>query len=238
MPKQKTNPSVLTPAQFQRALPKQFRQNVTDTMVDHINQSLTDTGLRENFRDNLLGFTSVMRDGRFKMGQYVNAVKYVSHKLLGGTNIDAYVKTFPDKYQHWLSENLEAKVISKYVAAYNGSKLVQLIYEQTLTPTHVLNADLYQRAINTQAAIMTDPNASYKVQSDAANSLLTHLKPPETQKIELDIGIKQDKSIDELRATTMQLVKQQENMLALGQVSAKDVAHSQLLIEDGEVVDD
>jgi len=87
--------------------------------------------------------------------------------------------------------------------------------------------------------LMTTAN-SEKVRSDAANSLLTHLKAPEVKKIELDVGIKQDKTIEELRATTLDLVKQQREMLSGGTANAKQIAHSKLSItdvEDAEIID-
>jgi hypothetical protein len=164
------------------------------------------------------------------MSSYIDAVRYVSYKLMGGTNIDCYIKTFPDKYQRFLQQGVANKDIASYVTSYNKSKLVNLIYEQTLIPSYVLNQDLYQKALNVQAELMVSAN-SEKVRSDAANSLLTHLKMPETQKVELDIGIKEDKTIEALRATTMALVTQQRQMIQAGAMHAQDVAHSRLIIE-------
>ena len=166
-------------------------------MVDEINGLITDPKLRENYRENLLSYTSVLADGKYKIGDYINAVKYVSYKLLGSSNIEAYSKTFPDRFQRLVQEGADDKTISSYSTAYNKNKLVNLIFEQTLVPSHILNADLYQKALNVQAQLMISA-ASEKVRSDAANSLLTHLKMPETTKIELDVGIKVDKSIEDL----------------------------------------
>ena len=225
----------LTVDQFQRALPAQIKGTVNQQLVDDINKLFNDPVLMHNFRDNLLGFSGVMRDGKFKMQDYINAVKYVSYKLLGSSNIDAYVKTFPDRYQMYIANKTSDKDIASYVSSYNKNKLVNLIYEQALVPTHILNADLLQKAINTQAQIMCDPDVSPKVRSDAANSLMTHLKAPETKKIELDIGLKQDNTIDDLRRATQELREAQKNAMMLGNASAKDIAHSGILIEHDEL---
>lgn len=225
----------LTKDQFVRVLPKHVKSRVTDELVDEINGLITDPKLRENYRENLLSYTSVLADGKYKIGDYINAVKYVSYKLLGSSNIEAYSKTFPDRFQRLVQEGADDKTISSYSTAYNKNKLVNLIFEQTLVPSHILNADLYQKALNVQAQLMISA-ASEKVRSDAANSLLTHLKMPETTKIELDVGIKVDKSIEDLRATTLELVKQQRLMLEAGAMNAKEIAHSNLLIE-GELDD-
>jgi hypothetical protein len=225
----------LTVEQFTKALPKGMRNNASQDLVDRINNIQSNSIEKEAYRENLLSYTSVMSDGRFQIVKYLEAIKYVTHKLLGDSNIQAYVKTFPDRYQSFLKNGTASKDIASYVTSYNKNKLVNLIFEQTLVPSHILNADMYQRALNVQAALMVDDDVSPKVRSDAANSLLVHLKMPETQKIELDIGMKEDKTINELRNTTMELVAQQRKMLEAGAVNAKEVAHSNLLIEHGEV---
>jgi len=229
----------LSEEQFKRVLPKHMKIKITPEMLKSINDVMGDPQLRENYRDNLLSYTSVMMEGKFKIQSYIDAVRYVSFKLMGASNVEAYTKAFPDRFNRLINEGADDKTISSYVAAYNKNMLVNKIMEQTLIPVHVFNADIYQKAINTQAMLMTTAN-SEKVRSDAANSLLTHLKAPEVKKIELDVGIKQDKTIEELRATTLDLVKQQREMLSGGTANAKQIAHSKLSItdvEDAEIID-
>ena len=227
----------LTTEVFQRALPKQLRGRVNQEVIDGINSTFKDPVLMEQYRDNLLSYTHVMKDGKFKMEQYLEAVKYVGFKLMGNSNIEAYTKTFPARYAYYLSNNTSQKDIASYVTSYNKNKLVNLIFEQTLVPTHILNADIYQKAINIQAEIMTDLDVSPKVRSDAANSVLTHLKAPET-KMEIDVTIKQDSTLQDLRATTEKLVQQQQEMLKNGSIDAREVAQSPLLVvEEAEFED-
>lgn len=221
---------MLTIDQFKTALPDKVKKSVNQELIDQINKTLSEPELYEAYRDNLLSYTRVMADGRFKIQNYIDAVKYVSHKLMGCSNIDAYTKTFPDKYQNFLAQGVAAKDIASYVTAYNKSKLVNLIFEQTLIPAYVLNQDLYQKALNTQAELMITAK-SEKVRCDAANSLLTHLKMPETQKVELEIGVREDSSIAALRATTLELARQQRLMVESGAMNAQEVAHGRLIIE-------
>ncbi len=225
----------LTVEQFKQVLPDKVKKSVSQELIDKINNTLSEPEMYEAYRDNLLSYSKVMADGRFKIDQYISAVKYVSHKLMGATNIEAYSKTFPDKMQRFAAQGVAAKDIASYVTAYNKSKLVNLIFEQTLIPSYVLNQDLYQKALNTQAELMVSAK-SEKVRCDAANSLLTHLKMPETQKVELEIGVKEDSAIAALRATTMELARQQRLMLEAGAMNAQEVAHSRLVIE-GEAME-
>lgn len=226
--------TALTVEQFQLALPDKVKKSVNQELIDQVNKTLGNPDMYETYRDNLLSYTRVMADGRFKVSEYINAVKYVSHKLMGDTNIDAYSRTFPDKMIRFAAQGVTSKDIASYVTAYNKSKLVNLIFEQTLVPSHVLNQDLYQRALNVQAELMITAK-SEKVRCDAANSLLLQLKQPEVKRIELDIGIKEDSSIGLLRQATMELAKQQRMAIEAGTVTAVELAHQRVV--PAEVID-
>jgi len=214
--------------QFKMALPDKVKKSVNQELIDQINTTLSNPDEFEAYRDNLLSYTRVMADGRFKVQEYVNAVRYVSFKLMGATNIEAYTKTFPDKYQRFVAQGVAAKDIASYVTAYNKSKLVNLIFEQTLIPSYVLNQDLYQKALNVQAELMISAR-SEKVRSDAAAHLMQALKQPEVTKVELDIGIKEDSSIQQLRNATMELARAQRLAMEAGAMSAQQVAHSKVM---------
>lgn len=228
---------MITVDEFKKVLPKNAKDSVSQELIDKINLMLNDTELSQNYRDNLLGFTSVMADGKYKLDDYLNAVKYVSYKLLGDSNVTAYVKTFPDRYNKLVSEGKDSKTISSYVSAYNSNKLVSGIYEQSMIPTWLMNAENFQKAINVQVDLMLNAK-SEKVRSDAADSVLTHLKRPEATKVELSIGVKENSVISELEATTKALVNQQRAMLESGRMTANDIALAPIIINsESEVID-
>lgn len=223
----------LTVEQFKDVLPAKVKKSVNQELIDQVNLTLADPDLYENYRDNLISYTSVMADGRFKVENYVEAVKYVSHKLLGCSNIDAYMKTFPAKYANFVATGVTGKDIASYVTAYNKGKLVNLIMAQTMVPCWVLNQDLYQRALNVQAELMVSAH-SEKVRSDAAAHLMNTLKPPETQKIELDIGVKEDSVIAALRQSTLELSRMQRLAIEAGAMNAEQTAHSRVILDMGD----
>lgn len=225
--------SMLTVEQMKMALPDKMKKSINQELIDKINTTLSNPEEYVHYRENLLSYTKVMADGKFKIESYLDAVRYVSHKLMGCSNIEAYMKTFPDKYNYFLQQGVAAKDIASYVTAYNKGKLVNLIYEQTIVPTHVLNQDLYQRALNVQADLMMNAK-SEKVKCDAANSLLTQLRPPEVKKVELDIAVKENDAIKTLRETTLQLAEQQRQAIAAGAMNAEQAAHQRLVIDMGE----
>jgi hypothetical protein len=105
------------------------------------------------------------------------------------------------------------------------------IMKQSMIPSWVLNQDMYQSALNVQFDLMNTAN-SEKVRTDAANSLLTHLKAPEAATVELNITHKEDGSIAALREATLKLVAQQRLGLQAGMINLKEVAVSQVIIEN------
>ena len=98
--------STLSIEQFKQALPDKVKKSINQELIDQINNTLADPEMFEAYRDNLLSYTRVMADGKFKVTSYVDAVRYVSHKLMGCTNIEAYTKTFPDKYQRFIQQGV------------------------------------------------------------------------------------------------------------------------------------
>jgi hypothetical protein len=70
---------------------------------------------------------------------------------------------------------------------------------------------------------------SEKVRSDAANCLLTHLKPPEVQKVELDIGVKKDGVMDDLKNVLTELALKQQQYIAAGITQISDVTQQRLV---------
>lgn len=220
---------------LQGALPAKMKSRITQGVVDNINSALGDPDTAEVLKENILGYIGVISTGRFKIEDYISAVKYVSFKMMDDSNIAAWVKVFPEKYARLKANGVPDKDIHAHVSIYNKTKLVNEIYDRAQIPTHLLNAHIFQKAINVQAALMSDLAVSPKVRSDAANSLLTHLKRPEAQKIELDVGVKDDSMLRELKNITLGLAKQQQELIESKAYTSKEIAHQQII--EGEVVD-
>jgi len=226
--------AVLTKQQLQASMPKKFRHNVTDDMITFINSTEGDE-FRDIYKDNLVSFADVIEKGRYKMLDYINAVKFVSYKLIGDSNTIAYAKTFPERYQRLVDKNTPAKTIASFSTAYNKGDLVHKILERTLVPVHILNMDVHQEAINTQAELMRTAK-SETVRQKAAECLITQLKAPEAAKIEVDVSYN-NSSIDDLRETTRALAQQQLKMIQSGAVTAEHVAHSDIIARKQDTVE-
>ena len=212
------------------ALPAKLKNSVSQEMLDRVIQS-TEPELCNQLKENFIGYTSVLLDGKFKAEDYLYAIKYVTYKLLGYTNKDSYIKTFRDRYTKLKAQGLKDDEISGYIAGYNKNKLVNLILEQTLVPTWVLNQDIYQEAINTQARLMRTAK-SERVQAMAADSILNHLSKPESVPT-INIGVNNDQLTD-LQNTLTQLAETQLKMIQNGK-TAKEVIEAPIIeVEPGE----
>lgn len=109
----------LTKDMLEGALPdKRFRKYITDGVIAVIN-SEPDSELRRVFRDNSLTYTAVLTTGKYSLAAYVNAVKFVSLKLMGDKASTAYSKVFPDRYQHLIDKGASASYIASFADNYS-----------------------------------------------------------------------------------------------------------------------
>lgn len=219
---------MLTPSEFKEVLPKQLQNKISMEIMDSINSALSDPDAAHAIKDNLVGYTTVLSSGKFKLTSYIDAVKYVSYKMMGHSNMKAFVLTFPDRYNDMVARGVTKKDMSSYVAAYNKNKLVNLIYEQTLIPTYILNAEAYQEAINTQVDLMRN-SKSDMVRTQAANSILNHIKRPEEAKLTIDVTHKESNELTELKELTRGLAAQMAKDISSGTASPKQIAEMRII---------
>lgn len=229
---------MLTLKEVQDSLPAGQKGVITQDMVDQLNALSRDPEEARYIRENFISFSQVLAEGRFKLGDYVRAVMYVSHKVMGKSNLDSYKATFPERYQQMVADGRQPKDIASYVAAYNKGKLVNLVYERAMIPTWVLNQDMFQSALNTQYEIMNDVNVSDKVRVEAANSILTHLKKPETNKAELKIEIGMNDGMAALEKRLAEMAEVQQRTIEGRMMTAQEVAALPLNIPDAQVIDE
>ena len=221
---------VVSAKELRDALPQSLKNSVSKDVLKAVNEKLGDPEVMETFRENLLSYSMVLQKGKFKLINYVNAVKYVSYQMMYKLNKDAFKLVFPDKMKKWAAEGVSAKDQASYIAAYNKSKLVQLVTEQAMIPVHVLNKANFQLAINQQVQnMMYSKSEMARVQ--AANSLMTHLKPPETTQIDISVTNTADSAIDALTRSTQAMIAQQKEMIKAGIANASELAEQSLVVE-------
>ena len=216
-------------------LPKGTRSLVTEDLIDKLNRLDKDPTLVDSIKENFLTYIGVMRSGKYKLDDYLNAVKFVSHKLLGDSDIDAYTKTFPERYHRLEEAGVSREDMGPYVTAYKKNKLVVQIMEQTLVPSHVLNAPMYQEALNVQYKLMMSAKSEL-VRMKAAESILEHTKQPEVSKLDIKIGLNDESKDrqDKLFNQMAEIAKNQQELLRNG-AKLEDI--QKLNIRTEEVID-
>ncbi len=225
--------NLLTREQIEAALPANLKSAATDHLTDILNNVLLEPEVAAEFRNNFISYAHVLKDGKFKTESYLEAVAYVSFKLMGLTNREAYERTFPDRMQALIARGESSKNIAAYVTAYSKGKLVNLILEQTMVPTWVLNQDIWQKAINVQAELMLTAT-SEKVRTEAANSILTHLKKPEVKEFQISVEQTENSGMKELKDALLGMARKQTELLE-GGMSTRDMAAIPLI--EGECVE-
>ncbi|MCF8861606.1 putative terminase small subunit [Agrobacterium phage OLIVR2] len=224
-----TDEDLLTLEEVKSAVPTTLRASITQDYVDKLNGITTDPIVRDHIQRNFVSYTAVLKEGKFKTDDYLAAVAFVSFKLMGYTDKDSYAKTFPDRYTALVANGTPEKTISSYVSIYKKGKLVNLILEQSLVPSWVLNQHMYQEALNVQFELMRSAD-SEKVRTEAANSLLTHLKKPEAAKgININLGEQDQQGMAALTQAITQLAQTQKTAIEMGTMKTIDVAASRLV---------
>lgn len=228
--------SQLTVQEVKQAFPSTLRNSVSQDFVDKLNQMHTDPLIREAMQEKALGYISILQEGKFKIDDYLSAVKFVTYRVSGHTQQESYLKAFPERNKKFMLEGASSKEISAYVSMYAKGKLPTMMLERAMIPVWLVNADNFQKAINTQVELMTTAS-SEMVRTTAANSILTHLKQPEVAKHEFTVKDETQRSaLDQLREATQELARAQREAIQSGKQSARDVAHSEVIQAEYEEI--
>lgn len=209
---------------IKEAVPKSLRNNVTQSYVDKLN-SLASNG-SDFILDNFLSYSKVLKEGKYKLEDYLNAIVYVSYKLMEYTNYEAYIRTFPERYKALVDKGTSKKDISCYVAAYNKNKLVNAILEQTMIPVWILHQDKANKALNVLCDLMLNAR-SETVREKAANDILIHTTKPETVAPLININTS-SASINELKDAITQMALIQKEAINKG-TPTKEIAERKIV---------
>lgn len=207
--------------------PKKTRSIITQDLVDKLNEWNEDPKLLGGLNENVLSYINVLQTGKYRISDYMNAVRFVSYKLIGHSDIDAYAITFPDRYQKLIDKGENRDSIAPYVSMFKKNELVVKVLEQTIVPSHVLNAPMHQEALNELWKIGIRAK-SEMARVNALCKVLDATAAPVAAKIELDLKMDNSDSIAELRKATAALAEQQLASIKTG-VAVKVIAESSII---------
>ena len=69
---------MLTREVIEKALPANLKSAITPELVARLNSVTMDQVVAEQVRDNFISYTGVLKDGKFRTEDYLNAVTFVS----------------------------------------------------------------------------------------------------------------------------------------------------------------
>ena len=175
----------------------------------------------EEFAEQLVTFSSVLKTGRYKAEAYLKAVQYCSHRQMNMSMIASYRKTHPDR----CFRNGEKKpegTIQALASLYDKTAIVQGILSQMQIPLHIMMMAERVKAANVLASLMVHSD-NERIQMESADKLLNHIAVPETMKVELDIGIKTDDTLTELNEKLTALANMAQTKILNKMVTPLDV---------------
>jgi len=213
-------------------VPKKYVKFISDELVDELNKLTNDEEYGEQFREEFLTHVNVLdQNSNWSLTKYKNAIKFFALTQQEYSLVDAYCIVFPERLKARYARGESKLNMGGEASRFNSSELVNKIRQQALVPLHLVNQGLLQKAINKQAELMMHAK-SEMVQQKASETLIRELRPPETSKIELDIGVKPMDSIADLRKATEELVNAQHASITSG-VKVKEIAESRII--DAEI---
>lgn len=214
---------------------------ITQDLVDKLNQWGADPKLMESYGENVLSYIGVLKEGKFKITDYMNAVRFVSYKLMGHSDIDAYIITFPDRYERLLADGVPREDMSPYVSAYKKNALVVKIFEQTVIPVNVLNNHMAQDSLNELMKIGLH-GRSEMARVAALSKVLDKTDAPETKKMQLDMNVNTGDAIADLRTMLSEAANEQLEYIEKGRIDLKTLGalkpKSEEDVIEGEIDED
>lgn len=206
------------------SVPRNFRGHINEEFIDELSKAFSDPDWSREFKENFLTYSKVLNecDANVNIWDYVNAVKFITYKMMGYSIDEAWKRVFPKKAEECI-KNGKKEFINRYANGYNKREIVIKIAKQAMIPSYILNAPMYQRALNVLNDMLDDPSVRGMAKVKACETILNYTKPPEVNKAEVQVTIKQNDAITELREIAEAFAKSQQKAIVDGNLSAEDI---------------
>lgn len=231
---------LVTLDELQNALPTR-KNAITQEIVDIINSSQEEPEFQgESLFQTAVTYESVLKGTKHSIKDYLNAIRFCAYLVSQNDNYtEAYKKTFPDR--EFVKERLNAPTESpKYAeltsaaSRYRRSKLVVDILTVSQVPLHMMFNGWQYEAIG----VLHETMHTAKLDRDkinAAKELLAATKTPDNLKIELDVGVKENDSVQQLNDQLAIMAARQKAMLESGAATLEE--YGNMKVVEGEVIE-
>lgn len=181
------------------------------------------------FNDTFMTYARIIEEGKYSIGDYVNAVKFVTMLNMKSTVYVAWKNTFPDKYKDKVAKGLTKADIEIFAYQYKGSQLVRKLLEVMTVPVYIVNAGLFQESLNTLRNIMIDPGKPAVARVSAGRAILEFTKQPEVKKMQLDVSYTETDEIKALTEATNRLAEAQLKAISEEKITLKEIIEGDII---------
>lgn len=217
------------------------RLTIEGEALERINRTVNDESFDpERFIDSLVTYQKALMGENVSLIDYVNAIRFCGFmEVHEGNAVKAYIDTFKDR--DFVKDKLDChrssrewKILYGAATRYRKLPLVVNILTQAEVPLYLMFQGYRYRAVSVLVEEME--NAKYsRDKINAADKLLTHLKPPENVKIELDVGISRDNIVNQYEEMLKGMVEKQRELLKAGE-EVESIANSKANYLDAVVI--
>lgn len=237
--------TLFTKEQLIQKLPSK-KKTITQEVVDLINQANSAPEFNgDEFIKTMVDYQSAMVDSRASIKEYINALKFCSYledeQANGGTITNAYIRArahddFVINHKDLPKDSGGYKMLVAAATRYRKTSLVQKILTQADMPLYLMFQGARYKAVAVLAREM-ESSQHARDRINAADRLLTHVKPPENIQLELDIGVSDNSALEELNMQLAELATKQKRHMELGTMDLKDMGALKPRGEDVEIIE-
>lgn len=229
----------VTMEDMKRLFPKK-KESITEELITIINDANNNPFFSgDEFMNNILTYKDVMEKQKASLKDYLAAIRFCAYLESEDYNLtEAYKKShchteFVRERLDSPTNSAEYKQLTNAASRYRKRPLIVQILTQSQLGLHLMFQGEQYRAINVLSDIMVN-GKSEMARVAAAKELLANTKAPETHKIELDIGIRNESAMESLNAQLAQFAMQSMEQLRSGQVDLKTLGSMKV---EEEIID-
>lgn len=229
----------VTMEDMKRLFPKK-KESITEELITIINDANNNPFFSgDEFMNNILTYKDVMEKQKASLKDYLAAIRFCAYLESEDYNLtEAYKKShchteFVRERLDSPTNSAEYKQLTNAASRYRKRPLIVQILTQSQLGLHLMFQGEQYRAINVLSDIMVN-GRSEMARVAAAKELLANTKAPETHKIELDIGIRNESAMESLNAQLAQFAMQSMEQLRSGQVDLKTLGSMKV---EEEIID-
>lgn len=232
---------VITVDELKKIFPKK-KESITDELVEIINDATNNPFFSgDEFISTVITYKDILEKNKASLKDYLTAIRFCAYLEAEDYNLtEAFIKShshteFVQNRLDSPTNSAEYKQLTNAASRYRKRPLVVQILTQSQLGLHLMFQGEAYRAINVLSEIMVN-GRSEMARVAAAKELLANVKAPETHKIELDIGLRNENAMESLNAQLAQFAMESMNQLKTGSTNLKALG-AMTVKEDEEVID-